>query len=846
MKISELALAFGLLLHFLAAAPEAPAQEGTGQTWVWTTPEPPIPGRHLSLTVSRIEDGETDQVIHFDCAIQSTVGYNNSRVVFELSDTAGVLVGEGEERLNVLAGANQSRIAFDASALPLGTYRARFYLTNPQLPGEPTHSFIFRKVNDRNLLEQLAASRTRLDAIEAALRGAETTDGSLPYLRVKASVAADVLRKAEENSQAGEWESLERRLSFVTNRLDAIRASMIFGASASERLPKAVDPRLDGLSTEQGGFSAQGRPVFLFGAALPTLDAESIAHLRRYQLNAATVTVGREEIPGASQSPSVQVSRLRDVFDAAVAHNVSVMVQLAPEQVSPAFLTAHPDVKHEGQVDIGRPEVRAEWEAFLAQVAPALNGQPMLAGISIANDPHFRFDGPGVRDGFLEHIRANYPDRLTLNRSWRSHLATYEEIVPWSTDPLDSYQAHRPYQFDWQTYHMSLGNAYFDWARRVVESQLPGAALSATMSDALFAKGETRHGLNRERLSALLDFSGCSAEVAADDPIYAMGYPNSSAYYTLLKSFQPGKPVFNLYNVLSLGAHAGSVENYRFVHAALWESVISGLNGATVPMDSLLFQQPEALEGFATAALDINRLAPIVRAIQNAPTDVGILFSYASKVFDDGDPHLESAINAYEGAAFGGYNVRYITEEQCVNGALEGLKILVLPNTPALGDGAFHKIAEFVEAGGTVARTGTPIPYNERGFSRGDLIRNTGNTVLVRGLNLPTEYLHAMDAATVLGALPQIPRAITPQGYPVEGVKTRYVEYEGGYYIYMVNMRKEPVSVALATPVNRGRDLIQSQDVEFPATLEPLVPRLIKLEPVDLEMKVTVAADEAH
>jgi hypothetical protein len=187
--------------------------------------------------------------------------------------------------------------------------------------------------------------------------------------------------------------------------------------------------------------------------------------------------------------------------------------------------------------------------------------------------------------------------------------------------------------------------------------------------------------------------------------------------------------------------------------------------------------------------------------------------------------------------------VRYITEEQCVNGALDGLKILVLPNTPALGDGAFQKIAEFVEAGGTVARTGTPIPYNERGFSRGDLIRNTGNTVLVRGLNLPTEYLHAMDAATVLGALPQIPRAITVQGYPVEGVKTRYVEYEGGYYIYMLNIRKEPVSVALATQVNRGRDLIQGQDVEFPATLEPLMPRLIKLEPVDLEMKVTVAAE---
>ena len=102
-----------------------------------------------------------------------------------------------------------------------------------------------------------------------------------------------------------------------------------------------------------------------------------------------------------------------------------------------------------------------------------------------------------------------------------------------------------------------------------------------------------------------------------------------------------------------------------------------------------------------------------------------------------------------------------------------------------------------------------------------------------------------MDAATVLGALPQIPRVITRQGYPVEGVKTRFVEFEGNGYLYVINLRKEPVYVTLATQVSRGRDLIQGQDVEFPTTLEPLEPRLLKLEPVSLEMKVTSAAAES-
>ncbi len=846
MKISVFTLALGLSFLALTAAPNAPGQEGADQTWVWATPEPAVAGRHLSLEVSRSADDGSGQIIHFVGAIRSTLGYNNTRVALDVLDSEGTVVSSGEQGLNVLAGATECQIVFDASALPLGTYEARFHLSHPQLLDEPSQTLVLRKVNGLNLMEHLAASRTRLDALEKALNSAGGAEGNLPYLRLKASIAGDVLRKAEENGQKGEWESLEQRLRFVTTRLDAIHGGLVFGAATPERLTASASLALNGLAIDQGAFSAQGVPVFLFGGALPSLDEESLAVLRRYQLNAASVILGREEKPGTVQNPAGQIAALRNVLDAAVAQNLSVMVQLAPGQLSPDFLVRHPDVKHDGFVDIGRPEVREDWQAYLGQVLPVLKGQPMVAGVSLASDPHFHFSGLEVRDGFLEFIRSNYPDRLTLNRSWRAHLAVLEDINLWSKDPLDSYQSHRPYQFDWQTYHQSLGNAYFDWARDLVASQLPGVPLAATMTDGIFTKGETRYGVNRERLSASLQIAACTGEVAAEDPIYAMGYPNASAYYTLLKSFQPDQPVFNLNTVLTLSAAQSGEQGYRFVHAALWEGVMSGLNGATVPMDALLFQQPEALEGFATAALDINRLAPVVRAFQNAPTDVGILFSYASKVFDDGDSHLESAINAYEGAAFGGYNVRYITEEQCVNGALDGLKILVLPNTPAVGDGAFQKISEFVEAGGTVARTGAPIPYNERGFSRGDLIRNTGNTVLVRGLNLPTEYLHAMDAATVLGALPQIPRAITRQGYPVEGVKTRYVEHEGNAYLYLVNLRKEPVYITLATQVSRGRDLIQGQDVEFPATLEPLVPRLLKLEPVNLEMTVTAAAGEAN
>ncbi|HEX72385.1 MAG TPA: hypothetical protein ENN65_03615 [Candidatus Hydrogenedentes bacterium] len=249
-----------------------------------------------------------------------------------------------------------------------------------------------------------------------------------------------------------------------------------------------------------------------------------------------------------------------------------------------------------------------------------------------------------------------------------------------------------------------------------------------------------------------------------------------------------------------------------------------------IPLDSLVFEIPEALEAFAETALHVNRLAPIIVGFQQAPAEVAILYSDSSKILDDGVPHLQSARYAYEGCSFAGYNVRFITERQLIENGLGDAKVLVLPATPAVSAAAFDALADYVEREGVVARVGPPIPYDERGVSRHNVLRNTAKTVLVRGMNLPTEYLHAMDAAIVLGALPPIPRLITPYGYPIEGVRSRYVEVNGEHYLYAINLRKESVICHLIGPVQAGRDLIQGRDVQFPLSLKPLDPMVIRLE----------------
>jgi hypothetical protein len=101
----------------------------------------------------------------------------------------------------------------------------------------------------------------------------------------------------------------------------------------------------------------------------------------------------------------------------------------------------------------------------------------------------------------------------------------------------------------------------------------------------------------------------------------------------------------------------------------------------------------------------------------------------------------------------------------------------------------------------------------------------------MRASDTPTVFLHALDAAYVFGILPPIPRTINNYGYPLEGVKSRYVQYDGQEYLYVTNLRPEPVKAYLFGGTREGRDLIRGRNVRFPLTLAPLDPMLVRLGP---------------
>lgn len=797
-----------------ASAP--PVTAPSLEEW-WTYPGDCAEAPQASLSVVTASTTLAGAPLTFECQMRAKRATDVVRVQMSIRDEKDVEIGRDEIRMPLSQGPNRCLFHWDAALASPGAYTAEFELQSPGDDPPATCSVHLKRISEATLRPEMDRTAARFAELRTGLDQAAQNGKLVAPLTVRLAVAEEFLARARADADAGRWHAASHKLDYVFRSEKAIYGGFVLG-DFPERLVPPEAPDLMAVEARDGGFFSAGQPVFLFGLTVRSDGAHAVQTLGRYGLNLGVADASMAALPNGA-------AELQPLMDAAREANATLFVQLTghvpgdtAETASSAFM--------ECVQGAGYDQFLQHADALVS----ALAAQPAVGGISLAFEPRFKFEDEATRLKFIDHVRTLYEDRHALNQSWRSHMGDLNEIQLIQDPAIHDYHEKRAYQWDWQQFHRMLALDFFRSLQSRIEPLSGGKPLLVTLPDTVFDKGESRDGIDREGLANLMDVSGCTAALVPRSDLYAYSYPQQSAFCTLMRSMQPDKPVLCLENRIAVDEDMPPEAAYGYVLSAVWDAVISGLNGMALPADSPVLERPETLEAFATAAQDINRLAPVVYAMQRAPAEVGVLWSDSSKVLDDGDPYLNSARFAYEGLSFSGYQVRYVTEAQCAAGTLEKLKVFVIPETPAVREETFAAIQKYVENGGTLARVGKPIPYNERGQSRHDVIRNTGKTVLVRGMNLPTEYLHAMDAAIELGSLEAIPRPINASGYPLEGVKTRYIQSDGRDYLFVLNLRREPVVCHLAGPQQTGKDLIRGREVQFPEQLPPLDPMLIRLD----------------
>ena len=789
----------------LACIPAAMAEDYDA---LWFTDQHPAEDRKIKMAVHTAEQHSIGIPLELQCELISRQAYQSTELKLALHDEQDILILESTMVLDLYAGKNQALFNVDTSQLPIGTIEGTLSLNYTDSVDPLVLNLELIHVSKGNFTQRIEESRKRLSAIQATLSSPDFNHPRADYLQVDAAIASHTQSEFAQRLAAAQWTIIYRKLLFMEQTLDRIEAEMVFGTSshtAKQRYTLTAD---DSMLSPRIGIQLN-QPLKNWQATLAQLKLDFMVH--DVPVNASLTEEATQHYNTLVQSNDKQ--------------GIHTLLNFSAPQYTQST--------NENAPFHGEKEYREQ----LAKALPHFSGANGLIGITFTQPEVIQFQDTQTHRDFINFVRRTYPDRQELNRIWRAHLGSYDEITMWGKSiytsaqteiPDHSYQNRWAYQADWQNFHRSKVSQYLQHFLGS-STQLNSLPQSIVVSDAYFDQGESRMGIDQEALLKHSNFITLTTQARDNDSVYALDYPNQTIHYAFLKSLQPQKPLYDIQlNVDFSDAEPNSIA--PIIESTLWESFMAGLNSAQVNLGVTGQDAEEALAAVAHTHLDLQRLRPLLHTYQESPAVIGILFSQASKIFEDGDPHLKSVWDAYEGATFGGYKVRFITEDQCNAGALDDIQVLIIPKAPALDDATFEKLAAFIESGRPVARAGTPIPYNEKGHSRNDVLPNTGNTVLVRGMNLPTEYLHAIDALIQQGDLDPVPHTINNFGYPLEGVKSRYIEVDGQPYLYIINLRKDAVNCHISGNMLQGWDLIREREITFPRSIAPLEPMLIALE----------------
>jgi hypothetical protein len=804
--------------------------------------------------------------IQFLCEVRTELVIREGKVGLVIRNEKGETVQQSTIELPIEPGLNKCRFDWDTRLLPYGIYWARFAV----LRGVSTEA-VWREVVVTKMAEMPLAEKIEKASNEAAglkqYIDEKLKDDPAPYARMRLTLAQEFAQRARRSFAQSEWQRAEYYANYVLDTTTSVRVRLALANELPEKFSTTPNVDLSRLTVKNGVFYAGERPVFLLGGRGGEELLRDLPRLHDMGLNLAAFDLTPGNAFPAESPQALTLESVGSAFGLAKSLNVSTTVLLSPFKVSDAAAARWPELRvassGSSEINLVTPQAREYVAEYLRTALKSLQGQPMLNGVALAQNPAFVFEGPAIRQGFLGHIRELYPNAEEINRVWKARFRNMDELdLIWDPGRYD-YKSRVGYQYDWQTYNQFLGTDFFRWMSGVASGAAPEVPKFVQVAEDVLAPNEAARGVDREALAGMTDYSGCAISDSPVGGAYALNYPNASFQYTLLRSFAPEKPVYNSGHALLPNEYPYGSKLYPYVYTAVWDGVMSGMNATALStwtrapekegMDGTLLDRPECLEAYATVNLDLNRLAEIVAAFQQAPADTAILWSMPSKIYEGGDPYLESVKRAYEGCSFCGRKVRFISEDQIRRTGLAGVNILVIPDAPALGseilthksapdaDLTFQAINAYVEGGGVVIRPGNPLPFTARGTSRQDLLGPTPHTILVRGNDTPEGYLDAMDAAYSMGAVDSLPRAINEYGYPLEGVKTRYIEFAGHSYLYVLNLRKDAVRCTLDGPRKAGRDLLQGRWVTFPTQLQSLDPMLLQLEDVPAEKSMPVS-----
>lgn len=550
-------------------------------------------------------------------------------------------------------------------------------------------------------------------------------------------------------------------------------------------------------------------------------------------------------LPNETDTSDRAVNDFLAVCDRAAKSNVSIALLLSPHYFPNWALEKWPHLKEcQGgffKYCVHDPEARAVIEKSLRHVIPRIKDHPALHSVCLSNEP-LCVDLSRCRvtaKAWPAWLERRHGTVAVLNQRWGTAYADFISIPV----PKPAFEA-TPACLDFIRFNGETFAEFHRWMADVVHSMAPDMPVHAKiMMGAHFQK--TLHGfwsVDPERFAALGQYNGNDAYnmFDKDGSLWNNGWRHCQAGYDFQRSMAD-LPVFNSENHLIVDRDLDVIPPAH-LYEALWQNALHGQSSTTLWLwercndytgdaSGSILHRPDCVEAVGRCALDLNRLAHEVAALQNLAPTVTLLWSPSSLVLGcDYEHHLGLV---YEAANFLGQPLGFATEEKLADFArtgvkprpLDSTKVLILPQVTHLPDEARAGLAKLQTAGVRLVVYGEAPEKNDYNQTREAGVFEA----LPKATDSDTLFALLTERAAAW-SLPTVLKLEDASGKPAFGVEIRSVPLGDGRVASVCNHLREPRTVTLTGAAGKTlTDLITGKKLGATFTAEPMTPLLIQV-----------------
>lgn len=549
------------------------------------------------------------------------------------------------------------------------------------------------------------------------------------------------------------------------------------------------------------------------------------------------------------------IKKFEETFDNLAKYNISGQFGASPHYVPSFVLRDYPEIELPEQwgnfnhQDPNHPKLLEMYEIFYRSLIPRIKDKEAFDGVILANEPQYNsmLDSWAFIDDYRKAMEDKYKNIEALNNRWGTEYKSFSEVeMPNGIEATPRY-------YDWKEYNDTILPEWIANVSKYIKAIDPDVFTHVKVMDTFKTGVNFRISSsdNYEILKDVTDINGCDAwsMIATDDSRW------KNLFYDFLTSVDTS-PIYNTEDHIIVDARVLEYDDREVLYniADIWNGAVHGRGGSvlwlwdrysrskngTIYFNSLLTARPDSVATLGKTTLDLNRLSKEVVALQDAKSDIAVLYSDASVPYNEEMLDIIRTVSASLGE--NGQKTRFVVESQLEN--MLNYKAIIIPGSVSVRKGTLMQLKKFIEDGGELIIIGDKsLTVNEYGDKHNDtdvsFIKNNSKCLTYEDAGTTIAGVSKQEINKEITSLVKKLKLDTvvvkdkATGEKITDADFITAEYDGAYIINLCSYIWDDREVEIyinGKKITASEDLINFGKYDDSITLKGHVPLLLKIE----------------